>query len=490
LDANCAEAGNSIVMELICGACHGRLLVEAPGTTVACPHCGTHLQTPAHPATDAPFFPGPDDGSANGPDPAEDTVRLNPWEVPGASSRAAPPESFLGNPVPATAAGPQPGSVSSSSSLDLAGGQAEAVPVIRVSETGSIVVSTAPAEGSKPLQQNRAGEPAIDVNGAQTAAASPATPAEPAQHAAEAVVPAAASSTETVGKPAPLGAACAAEPREADSPRTAAAPPVSPPRAAAEGVVVLSSVILIILLSYASAMTLLCLYLVMTRPSTLDLPDLAPPSRSKKVTTLIYLPPGKELPPANLMRLGESRQFGAVRVTPVRVTRGPVTFAFYKPEEDEQRAPEGPVLKLHLRFDNVSRDQQFVPLDRQLVFTKEPDRQEYGLFKTNNFVCKVDDRARLAKHVCVFEMSPNSEWLLCAQNLDRELKPGEYVETFIATTPDDIDSLSGDLVWRVHFRKGYNPNSFRGVTTLIEVLFRSSEIVDEAPPAEAAAKDA
>ena len=35
------------MMELICGACHGHLLVEQPGTTVACPHCGVHLQTPA-----------------------------------------------------------------------------------------------------------------------------------------------------------------------------------------------------------------------------------------------------------------------------------------------------------------------------------------------------------------------------------------------------------------------------------------------------------
>jgi hypothetical protein len=71
------------------------------------------------------------------------------------------------------------------------------------------------------------------------------------------------------------------------------------------------------------------------------------------------------------------------------------------------------------------------------------------------------------------------------QNLDRVLKPGEVVETFVATTPEQIETLSGRLVWRVHFRKGYNPTSHRGVTTLIEVLFQSAEIMDEAPiPAE------
>lgn len=34
------------MMELICGACQGRFRVSVPGTTVACPHCGTHVQAP------------------------------------------------------------------------------------------------------------------------------------------------------------------------------------------------------------------------------------------------------------------------------------------------------------------------------------------------------------------------------------------------------------------------------------------------------------
>ncbi len=129
-------------MELICGACQGRLLVELPGTTVACPHCGTYLQTPTAGAPSAPFFPGPDDGSANGPDPAEDTVRLNPWEIPGAASRVTPPpESFLNKSVPAAMAAP-PSESPSSSSIDLDAGHSEAAPLIRVSEAGSIGVST------------------------------------------------------------------------------------------------------------------------------------------------------------------------------------------------------------------------------------------------------------------------------------------------------------------------------------------------------------
>jgi hypothetical protein len=85
----------------------------------------------------------------------------------------------------------------------------------------------------------------------------------------------------------------------------------------------------------------------------------------------------------------------------------------------------------------------------------------------------------------MFDLTPNGNWLLKGENLDRDFEPGQVFETFIPTTHEQIDSLSGDLVWRVHFRKGYNRKSLRGVTTLIEVLFNNSDIVDEEEPAPA-----
>ena len=258
-----------------------------------------------------------------------------------------------------------------------------------------------------------------------------------------------------------------------------------------------SPALFLLIVSYASAVTLVCLYLayrVWTSPSTLDLPDLAPPKVSgKKVAALQYLPPKIMLPASNVLPLGDSRQFGSVRVTPLRVMRGEVEFLYYDTAKDETKPPAGPVLKLYLRFENVSQDQEVIPLDRQLVFTKELGA-DYGIYKANNFVCNVPDRTRLSRHVYVYDMSPDSEWLMKGQNLDRELKPGETFETFIATTEEQIDRLQGALVWRVHFRKGYNPQSYRGVTTLIEVPFLSSDIVDEeasqAAPEKPAIKDA
>ena len=78
-------------------------------------------------------------------------------------------------------------------------------------------------------------------------------------------------------------------------------------------------------------------------------------------------------------------------------------------------------------------------------------------------------------------MPPSWEWNLKGQNINQEkkpqeLKPGESFETYVATNEQGIDDLKGDLVWRLQIRKGYNPKSRRGVTTLIEVVFNSSQI--------------
>lgn len=240
-----------------------------------------------------------------------------------------------------------------------------------------------------------------------------------------------------------------------------------------------------IVVSYASVVTLACaylMYLLLTRPPSLDLPDLAPPAQTgNRVTTLQYLPPEKRLPTGQHLRLGESRRYGSVTITPVRVTRGPLEFDPDEPGLEASKAPSGSVLKLHLRLENASEDQQFVPLDRRLVFTKEPDKKNFGWFKANNFVCRDDERARHDRHVLVFDLAPEGPWLIRGENLDRELPPGESVEVFVPTTEEGWETLSGPLVWRVHLRKGYNRQSLRGVTTLIEVNFNSAEIVDDRP---------
>lgn len=454
---------------------------------MACPHCGTVLQTPTEPSRSAAgsFSPGHEDGPETGPDPAADTVRDIAELLGGASLDKLPPEFFRDQTPSGVSAGAAPEISKRNSSVDLDVIPADSAPVIRVSETGSVVVTSAASAATTGAKGET--RPAANTPELQRAAEAPQARLE--SRAPAPVAPVADASGATA-----LAAAIAASPsnlavsrplegvvqlRPAGTIRHTSEPAAEQPHPAG-----VSPTLFKIVLSYASAVTLACAYLVINRPSTLDLPDIAEPkAKGNKKVTLQYLPPEKQIPATNILHLGESRRFGSVRVTPIRVTRGMVQFLFHDAEQEEERAPEGPVLKLHLRFDNVSRDQDFAPLDRQLVFTRESDSTEYGVFKANNFVCNAGERAKLARHVFAFEASPNDiSWRLKDQNLDLEIGPGEWLDTYVATSDEHLDNLSGDLVWRVHFRKGYNRQSFRGVTTLIEVLFKSTDIVDELPP--------
>jgi len=65
-------------LEVACGSCQGRLVVETPGSVVACPHCGHHLTAP-----DFPIEPGPDpdDGSTQQHETTEQAAEAKPAET-------------------------------------------------------------------------------------------------------------------------------------------------------------------------------------------------------------------------------------------------------------------------------------------------------------------------------------------------------------------------------------------------------------------------
>jgi len=470
------------VLELICGACGGRLLVETPGTTVACPHCGTVLEAPLEtpPETAGAILTPRDAGPDAAPDAAAETVKMDfgaPSSVP--ADAAAASEVFPEGEAAPSFYQPIPELATGSSAFAPTGAPTAGVPEFT---DGAHVepVGESPESSAAPFDP---------VSALKFAQAEGAVPSESAAEAPQAFADQ-PSLLESFAEPA-------AGPFDTPSPEfpaTAAAggdrAVISDRAAEASAAAGPSRFVFNLVVSYASAATLVCLYLLWlvyflrTHSRTLDLPDLVPESANKKVSSLSYLPADKEMPPANVLRLGETRQYGSIAVTPLNVTRGPVEFLYYDPDKGYEREPEGPVLKLHLRFANVSHDQEFIPLDSRLVFTRRPDPKAFGLFVTNNFVCSVAQRGERARHVLAFDLSPDSPWLLNGQHLDRVLRPGQSVETFIATSQENLEALSGELLWRVHFRKGYNPKSFRGVTTLIEVRFKSSDIVDEPPRSE------
>ena len=134
-------------------------------------------------------------------------------------------------------------------------------------------------------------------------------------------------------------------------------------------------------------------------------------------------------------------------------------------------------MKLWLRFENVSRNQTFSPLDPLLLFKRHyQDFAKTAL--TNQFLCRVDERKHGGDLHFLYELSAHSEFRIAGQNLGTALSPGASVELFIPSE-ERIDDLTGDLVWRVQFRKGYHPRTRHGVTTLIDVPFHRNDVQTE-----------
>ena len=264
------------------------------------------------------------------------------------------------------------------------------------------------------------------------------------------------------------------------SPVPAVSSPASAPvEAAASSQQKVLVLLLLIVGSYASAITIVLIYfLAAGRAHQLEsLPDLKPAMKKGEVTVTHYYSPKNDLPPGHVLKLGESQRFGSLRVTPVKVTRGPVLFEHYSGKSALQREATQPLLKLWLKFENVSRDQTFSPLDSLLVF-KRSNQNRGAKVSANNFLSTVEDRKRVQSIFRVYDMPIHSEFAMVGQKLDTELPPGESWQTFVPSE-EDAAQLKGDLVWRVQIRKGYHPKSFRGVTTLIDVEFNSQDISNE-----------
>jgi hypothetical protein len=241
----------------------------------------------------------------------------------------------------------------------------------------------------------------------------------------------------------------------------------------------------LILVSYASAMTLVCLWLLWQivtgthQLESLEDPAEAAAPNGKKIVQLYQV--NMELPDGHLLRLGESRRFGNILVEPMKVTRGPLKFVHFSSDEAAlapSPEPTAPTLKLWLRLENLSDDQTIAPLDRLMLYDNRVFSEEnFEDFRGNTFVCRASDKRKGGKLFYVYNLNTDDSWDLRDQPLE-PLAPGGNCETYIPSSLGDIDQLKGDLVWRVHVRKGYSAAE-HGVTTLIEINFHSDEIQNE-----------
>ena len=196
------------------------------------------------------------------------------------------------------------------------------------------------------------------------------------------------------------------------------------------------------------------------------------------------------LPDGHVLRIGESRRFGNLKIKVLRITRGPVTVRD-DVLKDFTIKTEGDVFKLWLSITNVSDAedisdaQAIVPFGYKLsLFRARAKGDDPGVVRANTFVCRAGSgrgtQVLMYKHDERDSFDDDSpQFKLEGQDVNRVLKPGETYETFLASDEEGIEDLTGELVWRVHFRKGYNPKSKRGVTTLIEINFHSDDVKQE-----------
>lgn len=190
------------------------------------------------------------------------------------------------------------------------------------------------------------------------------------------------------------------------------------------------------------------------------------------------------MPPGHTLALGDTRRFGNLKVTPLRVTRGPVKFEYHLKNDSQKKKDGDEILQLWLRFENVSTDQSIAPLDG-LVFRRDPAFEIGETDRANSFVCAQGHKKKDGHRVLVYELNADDIWNLRDQNADFEIPPGETFDTYIPTTEEGVtELLSADApyIWRVHFRKGYSPQRY-GVTTVVEVSFDKSDVVAATQPA-------
>jgi hypothetical protein len=244
---------------------------------------------------------------------------------------------------------------------------------------------------------------------------------------------------------------------------------------------------------YAIAITLLMIFCLMTGRLKLfgnaaleSLPDIRPLDSNE----FRKVPDGTPVPEGHVLKLGESRRFGDVVLTPVKVTREPLMFEQFQTKAPATTLTTDPVLKLWLRFENRSGWYAFPPFDAGLMSHRTPRFSTDESTIVNSMLNVSSPGTSSPVRVLNFLQTMDNAFVIVGQQSGKVILPEETFETFIACS-EEIQYLTATpetgYTWRVQFRKGVHGSSGHGVTTLVDVLFSENDITDAAPPAAPAA---
>ena len=498
--------------EMSCANCEGRLIVDTLGIVVACPHCGTHLaipdEIPGLVLTPSPESQSSDDKSTWFPSPSEDPPSSIP-DFTGLTAAAGEPAASESNilisepevqaesevPSAVRVANPDPSAVIPALITDATVSEPiSSVPVIVDPKAEPASAAEEPAEvpdlepTPEPVEFPEGFSFLEGASATADSAPNIVTGESTGNEATETdPVPAIAVSTET---PVPADAKSPPPPKSEQKPeKKETKKPAQGQQSVYDAVYssrrgkVVPNPVFQVWVSYTILLTvglLMAIYYIFTTTTRQleSLPDVKPVERSGQVFRDL-IPEKAKMPPGHTLALNQTQRFGNIEVTPVRVTKGPLTLeprAYVGNTAEAENV--GTVLKLWLKFKNVSQDQVIAPLDNDLLFFRHPRNHR----KANNFVCRASDKSEDGHLVLIYDHWIEGDQDLKDANIGTELKPGEEVTIYLPTETEGWSELDGPLIWRVHIRKGYSPKNY-GVTTIFEVEFDSSTIQSESASA-------
>lgn len=483
--------------EMSCANCDGRMMVDALGIVVACPHCGTHLAIPAEvpgitesPAEEIPP-PVAEQSLSSYSYFAENKIADPELEASESNVLVSEPDLHTESEVPSAlrVANPDPSSVIPAIVTDMKPAEpASGFPVLSDPSGSASASGNSDISDSKIASLGNFGMPNADPDSAPrilTGAADEEADFPQLEGATSADDP--PSGAPSPGFFAPDSAAMESQEfpsEEANAPTTVQTSQGYDSVYSSRRGKQIPNPIFQAWLSYTILVTaglIMAIYYIFRAPtSNLEsLPDVKPVEKSGKVVRQL-VPEKANMPRGHTLALNETQRFGNIEVTPLKVTQGPLVLVGRDyVEESRKIQEEGTVLKLWVRFKNVSEDQTIAPLDDDLLFFRDyrDDRKAGAL--ANNFVCPAEEKSEQGNLVLVYDHNVDDDYDLKDEKIGMELKPGEEVEMYIPTEPDGWDELQGPLIWRVHIRKGYSPSNY-GVTTIFEVAFPSDAIESEA----------
>lgn len=232
-----------------------------------------------------------------------------------------------------------------------------------------------------------------------------------------------------------------------------------------------SAVLLIALFTWANLATILALWLWWTRSSANGPLENLPDDGALKSD---IISPFEELTARSLVRLGETKQFGQIEVTPLSIESRTMTI------EPGGQSTE-PVLALKVRVKNRSPDQSFYPTDPAYLYP-DPRRRlkDAPIFDRMGYTYSFIHPAGREKDLLApFDLAHDQGVKIRGQEFPR-LGPGESADVLIISGEGALSKVEGTMIWRVKFRKSKRSDGV-SLATVVGIPFDRSNVHAHVP---------